>query len=209
MPARSAQSKGYIVPDLGLDRRRRRDDAGVRAHDDAIRSFLTACSERVTALVDALPAADGAAAFAHALEHSSPLPFESGWLPALDTLQHVDQTPIGRRFVEIAPLLPWEPTFRTDDRGADIALAPLDRTRDLGDLTVGLMYIRPGCTYPLHSHPPNELYLTIAGYGEWRYGGHDEFRTVGPDAVVYNHPGDLHSAVAGDAPLVALYVLWD
>lgn len=179
------------------------------AHDDAIRSFLTACSERVTALVDAPPAADGAAAFAHALEHSSPLPFEAGWLPALDTLQHVDHTPLAQQFVEIAPLLPWEPTFRTDDHGAEIALAALDRVRDLGGLTVGVMYIRPGCVYPLHSHPPHELYLTIAGYGDWRFGGHEGFRPVAPDTVIYNHPGDLHSAIAGDTPLVALYVLWD
>jgi quercetin dioxygenase-like cupin family protein len=84
----------------------------------------------------------------------------------------------------------------------------LERMFDLGELTVGVMYVAPGCCYPLHAHPPHELYITLAGYGEWRYGGHDGFRTVAPDAVLYNHPGDLHSAVAGTTPLVALYVLW-
>jgi quercetin dioxygenase-like cupin family protein len=177
--------------------------------EQAVHAFLAACAERLMARASTSPSAEGATAFAEAVDRSTPLPFQPGWLPALDTISALDQTPLGRRFVEIAPLLPWEPTFRTDDGGTDIALAPLDRTCDLGDLTVGLMYIRAGCTYPLHSHPPNELYLTIAGQGEWRFGGHDEFRTVGPDAALYNNPGDLHSAIAGDTPLVALYVLWD
>ena len=185
------------------------DHGNGESGEHAVHAFLTACAERLMALASTPPASYGAAAFAEAVDRSRSLPFQPGWLPALDTIGAVDLTPLGRHFVEIAPLLPWEPTFRTDDRGADIALAPLDRTCDLGDLTVGLMYIRPGCTYPLHAHPPNELYLTIAGQGEWRFGGHDGFRRVGPDAALYNHPGDLHSAVAGEAPLVALYVLWD
>ncbi len=176
---------------------------------DPIHSFLGACAKRLSELAVTAPAAVGAAAFERAVEQSGALAFEAGWLPALDTLQHVDATPLGRHFVEVAPLLPWETTFRTDDHGADIALAPLDEVRDLDGLTVGVMYIRPGCTYPLHSHPPHELYLTLAGHGDWRYGGHDGFRQVGPDMVIYNHPGDLHSAVAGNTPLVALYVLWD
>lgn len=184
-------------------------DAHAATGDDPIDSFLIACAERLNELASEPPAADGAAAFARAVEQTRPLAFEPGWLPALETLGDVDDTPLGRQFVEVAPLLTWQPTFRTDDQGAEIALAPLDRVRDLAGLTVGIMYIRPGCTYPLHSHPPHELYLTIAGHGDWRYGGADEYRRVEPDTVIYNHPGDAHSAVAGDTPLVALYVLWD
>lgn len=183
------------------------DDSASDAH--LIHSFLDACAKRLTALATEQPAAHGASAFARASDRSSLLQFQACSLPALDTLGHVDDTPLGRRFVEVAPLLAWQPTFRTDDHGVDIGLAPLDKVCDLGELTVGIMYVRPGCAYPLHSHPPHELYLVLAGHGEWRYGGHVGFRSVTPDTVLYNHPGDLHSAVAGDEPLVALYVLWD
>jgi quercetin dioxygenase-like cupin family protein len=190
-------------------RRVRALDADARRDGDPIDSFLAACARRLTELTTEPPAADGAVAFARAVDQSRPLVFQPGWLPALDTLAEVDDTPLARQFVEVAPLLAWQPTFRTDDRGADIALAPLDEVRHLAGLTVGVMYIRPGCTYPLHSHPPHELYLTLAGNGDWRYGGDDGVRRVPADAVIYNHPGDLHSAVAGDTPLVALYVLWE
>ncbi len=79
----------------------------------------------------------------------------------------------------------------------------------MGDLTVGIMYVAPGRQYPLHHHSPHELYLTIAGHADWRFGGHDDFRSIGPDSTMYNRPGDLHSAIAGDTPLVAFYVLWN
>ena len=154
------------------------------------------------------PAAAGAARFAQALARSTPLPFEPAWLDVLETVHAVDATPLGRQFTDVAPLLPWTPTTRSSDGGVDLALAPLERVRDMGELTVGIMYVRPGRQYPLHHHPPHELYLTIAGRADWRFGGHDDFRSIGPDATIYNRPDDLHSAIAGDTPLVALYVLW-
>ena len=110
--------------------------------------------------------------------------------------------------IEVAPDLPWCPTPRSNDEGTALALAPLDRAFDLGDTIVGLMYVGPEATYPLHRHPPQELYLTITGTGRWRYGGADGFAPIGPNVTVYNRPGDLHSAIAGPEPLVALYVLW-
>ena len=177
--------------------------------EELILAFMNDCAERLTAQVEAPAAAVGAAAFARALACSMPLPFDPQWLAALDTVESVDPTPLGRRFVELASLLPWTPTQRADDGGTDLALAPLERVRSLGDLTVGIMYVRPGRQYPLHHHSPHELYLTIAGQADWRFGGHDGYRSIGPDTTIYNHPGDLHSAIAGDTPLVAFYVLWN
>lgn len=180
--------------------------------EESIRAFLAACAEQLTARpVEPLPraAAEGAAAFARAVDASTAVPFEPSWLAVLDTIHSVDATPLGHQVAEIAPLLAWEPTFRTDDHGTEIALAPLNTVRQLEGVTVGLMYLGPGGHYPLHSHPPHELYLTIAGHGRWRFGGHDGIRTIAPGATLYNHPGDLHSATAGDTPLVALYVLWE
>ncbi len=173
-----------------------------------ILSFMEACSRALLASAGAPPAADGAAALAAALGTSTPLSFEPRRLDALDTIDAVDPTPLGRQFVDVASLLPWAPTQRADDGGVDLALAPLELVRDLGGLVAGIMYVRPGRQYPLHHHPPHELYLTIAGRAEWRYGGHAGFEVIGPGATIYNHPHDLHSAIAGDTPLVAFYVLW-
>jgi mannose-6-phosphate isomerase-like protein (cupin superfamily) len=119
----------------------------------------------------------------------------------------VNDTPLARTFAAVARLLPWTPTIRADDGGTDFALAPLQTVRNLGDLTVGIMYVKPGRQYPLHHHPPQELYLTISGEARWRF-GHDDFRLVGPGVTLYNHPDDHHSAIASETPLVALYVLW-
>lgn len=177
--------------------------------ESRIRAFLHECAARLTAAADTPPKAEGAAALASALAVSTPLAFEPRWLDALDTVHSVDPSPLGRRFVDVAPLLPWTPTQRATDGGVDLALAPLERVRDMGDLTVGIMYVRPGRQYPLHQHPPHELYLTIAGRADWRFGGHHGFRSIGPASTIYNRPGDLHSAIAGDTPLVAFYVLWN
>jgi len=183
-------------------------DASQETSEELILAFLNECAERLTVTSEP-PASGGAAALMRALDRSAPLTFEPGWLEVLETIHAVDPTPLGRRFVDVAPLLPWIPTPRADDAGTEFALAPLERVRDMGDLTVGMMYVGPGRQYPLHRHPPNELYLTIAGRADWRFGGHDDFRSIGPDTIIYNHPGDLHSVIAGDTPLVAFYVLWN
>lgn len=176
--------------------------------DGVIHSFLTSCADRLTELCTSPPTLTGATEFASAVARSSPLQFEPTWLPALDSILAVDDNALGRMFVEIAPLLPWDQTTRVDDGGEDFAFVELDEVCTMDGLRAGLMYIRPGQHYPLHSHPPHEVYLTIAGTAQWRYGGHEDFRSVGPDTTVYNHPGDLHAVIAGDTPLLALYVLW-
>ncbi len=70
------------------------------------------------------------------------------------------------------------------------------------------MLLAPSGAYPEHSHPPQEIYLPIAGGGQWRYGGAERYQLLADDALVYNHPGDRHGALAGDEPLLALYILW-
>jgi mannose-6-phosphate isomerase-like protein (cupin superfamily) len=178
------------------------------SQDARIRSFLSACARRLSALCTTAPTVTGASEFATAVASSRSLQFEPTWLPALDSIQSVDDTPLGRQFAKVAALLPWDQTTRVEDGGADFAFVEFDQVCTLDGASAGLMYIRPGQQYPLHSHAPHEVYLTIAGTAQWRYGGHDGYRSVGPDATVYNHPHDVHSVVAGDTPLVALYVLW-
>lgn len=174
-----------------------------------IADFLGRCARTLDRVADDGPERAGTEALATALDRAAPRPFAPTTVAALDRVRSVaDQGPLAGAFVDVAADLPWIATPRADDGGAALALAPLDTAFDLGSTTVGIMYVDAGAQYPLHQHPPQELYLTIAGRGRWRYGGHDDFRAVDPLATLYNHPGDLHSAMAGDGPLVALYVLW-
>lgn len=196
------------------------------AHSQAVR-FLEHCHRRLQAVATGAEAEAGTRALAEAIERAEPRPYQPSWLPVLDTVDHLVETEpaddLTDDFVALAPLLRWIPTHRATDGGTELALAPLDQLFDLGDTAtgdtatgstatgdtvIGIMYIGPGSTYPLHNHPPQELYLTIAGEGRWRYGGNEDFEPVGPHRTLYNHPGDLHSAVAGSVPVVALYVLW-
>jgi quercetin dioxygenase-like cupin family protein len=179
------------------------------ASSERVLSFLQHCAGRIRELAPAPPAAVGARAFVDALRNARPIEVTPRWLPVLDTIGELEATPLGHRFGEVARLLAWQPTFRTDDGGTRIALAPMEHVVDLGGLTVGLLYVAAGRTYPLHSHPPHELYLTISGTARWRYGGSTEYRSVEAGCVIHNHPNDLHATVAGGTPLVALYVLWD
>ncbi len=199
--------------------------------------FLRRCQRRLSEVAAddeaGAPAVEGAAALAAAIDRAAEAgPIDAAapsWLPVLDSLaelareEHVGVEAVGAGvdrpaaapdpsltadLIALAPDLSWIPTHRATDGGTELALAPLDRVIELGDTIVGLMYVGPGATYPLHQHPPQELYLTIAGQGRWRYGGNDHFESVGPDRTLYNRPGDLHSAIAGPLPVVALYVLW-
>ena len=173
-----------------------------------INAFLLRCSETLASLADDPVAVEAASRFAQALDRSTSKTYEPSWLPALDSIDLVDPSPLAQDFAALAPALPWMPTVRASDDGADFALAPLNSTLDLGELTAGIMYVRPGRQYPLHQHPPQELYLTISGEARWRFGGHEDFRPIGPLSILYNHPNDRHSAIAGSTPLVALYLLW-
>ena len=84
----------------------------------------------------------------------------------------------------------------------------LSKAFELPNLEAGVMYVDQGCTYPLHNHPPQEMYLTISGSARWRYGGAETLTEVEPDTTLYNHPLDFHTVEAGETPLVAMYVLW-
>lgn len=182
------------------------------ADHDLLLDFLGRCRDQLEHLVadhpPDSPARLGTTALAEALAGARPRPFERAWLPVLDSVEQLTPGPLVDRFVELAPRLNWIPTPRAVDEGHQLALAPLQEMVDLDLVAIGLMYVGPGCTYPLHHHRPQELYLTIAGSGRWRYGGHDDFEPVGPLQTLYNHPDDLHSAISDHDPLLALYVLW-
>jgi quercetin dioxygenase-like cupin family protein len=151
---------------------------------------------------------EGAATFRRAIEVAAAVPFRSQSLPVLRNLEQVGGSPRAEQFVEFAPHLRWVESHRWDDQGEERALCVLSEAFELPGLEVGIMYVDQGCTYPLHSHPPQELYLIVSGSAHWRYGGSEELVEMAPSSTLYNNPLDLHTVEAGDTPLVAMYVLW-
>ena len=130
-------------------------------------------------------------------------------VPALAELSSLPEAELTEAAIAASEHVPWIPTPRLrGDDGASVALGLVDRVRDLGDVQCGLMLLGAGAAYPVHAHPPQEIYLPIAGDGRWRYGGMREYRSVSDDMLVYNNPRDVHSAIAGTDPLLAMYILW-
>ena len=184
--------------------------------------FLDLCCteiERRAQLAEPEPGVlcQGAAAFRGALQAmpaggpaSSPL----ASVPAVSYLRELQPSPsvppsIAQAAAGAAVDIPWIATPRLkDDDGQDVALGIIDQVRSLGELQCGLMLMAPGAAYPEHAHPPQEIYLPIAGDGHWRFGGSADYRTLDADALIYNNPRDLHGAVATDDALLALYILW-
>lgn len=173
-------------------------------------SFISSCAEALSALAGDDGTRRGAAVLSAAVADAVHTPdrYEPGWLPALDSINQVERTSLGRDFVRVAPLLPWRQASQAGTDTSQVAISPLDRVVDIGAVRLGLMYLAPGARTALHHHPPQEAYLLAAGRSTWRYGGSEQFRTLEAPAAIYNHPDDLHAAVADDEPLVSMFVLW-
>ncbi len=180
--------------------------------------FLVLCCDEVERRAS-LPAhnevlAAGAAEFRRALTAAEPVPNEVRAVPVAAHMASIAPTTdtvaaICAAAQLAAPEIPWIESPRLDDGGISVGIAPLNDVRDFGDFICGLMLLAPAAAYPVHSHPPHEIYLPIAGQGQWRHGGSAEYRPLEEDALVYNPPNERHAAVAADEPLLALFILWD
>lgn len=151
-------------------------------------------------------ARQGATAFQQALGSADLLDWEPSTVPSSANYTNAT-TDFGQRLVELAPTLPWKPA-RQDPTGTDRALLSINDMFDLGPLIAGFVLVRPRSFYPLHQHPPQELYLTIDGTAEWRFGGAEATQAVPAGHVFYNPPNVVHEQRNGAATNVAMYVLW-
>lgn len=179
----------------------------------ALDAFLETCAAEIARRAS-MPGANralehGATAFTRAVADAGPIPRRCDRLPVVGVIDEIASSPLVDAYRAASDEVHWVVSPRVDDRGDDTALAPLNEVRALDPVVAGLLVLRSGATYPLHSHPPQELYLPIADGGRWRYGGNTGFRRVAPEALVYNRPHDLHSIEAGPSALLALYVLWE
>ena len=152
--------------------------------------------------------AEGAALFGERIRTAGVRDVEARMQAVTETAPTVGDTSLASRFAGFADRLPWSMSPRWHDDGRERALCVFGEMFELDDVIAGLVYLGAGCAYPEHSHPPQELYLTISGVADWRFGGADEYVTMAPGATLYNHPHDRHAIQAGDQPVVAMYVLW-
>jgi len=154
----------------------------------------------------------GARLFGDALAAAQPHPTSSAvtQLPVLSQIANAADTGRARDFCQkIAPRIPWTPTTRGPDNGTEIALCWIHELLTTKPMTAGITFMGANAVYPLHNHAPKELYLTISGTAQWRWGGAEELASVGPGQLLFNQSMDRHMMVAGDEPLLALWFLWD
>ncbi len=172
--------------------------------------FLRRCGQAALATASSQVVTEGVDAFLDALDRGHPVDADPRLVPVVDELLDLELAAPAEAFGPIARQLRWTSSPRGDDPdGRQIALAPLNNHFELGEVVAGFLVAGAGCVYPEHNHEPQELYLTMAGRGSWRFGGHGGYQDVEPGSTFYNPPGVIHSARAEpDRPVLALYVLW-
>ncbi len=132
---------------------------------------------------------------------------EPSSLPVVDEVLRDDGT-LPASLSELFVDFHWEPTFRATDEGCDYALAILTDRLGLSTTQAGVMLVGDQRQYPVHAHPPAEVYLVLHGTGKWRSGGSETYVAIEPGAIVVNRRGDTHSVIADAGPVAALFVLW-
>lgn len=120
---------------------------------------------------------------------------------------------IAEAFGELAPQLTWarrsgsereDVTFH-DGHANAIVIGPKGlEARE--DCWLGVSLMAPNVQYPVHRHPPEELYVVLSE-GDWFRQDANWF-TPGMGGIVYNPSGSIHSMKSTEAPLLAFWVLW-
>lgn len=73
------------------------------------------------------------------------------------------------------------------------------------DVWVGISLMAPNITYPVHHHPPEEVYLVLSP-GEWQQ-NNGTWHEPGLGGIVHNPPDILHAMRSGSKPLLATWCL--
>lgn len=120
---------------------------------------------------------------------------------------------VGTALTVLAPELDWRRRPGANAVGMDFAeghanavVVGAEGVERRRDVTVGLSLMAPGVRYPDHNHPPEEVYLVLSPGEWWQEGG--GWHEPGVGAIVHNPPGIMHAMRAGDAPLLAVWLLW-
>ena len=142
---------------------------------------LDVCSELVAALAEAKAAA-------------APIPGLAGAFAALEPrlkwTRRATATPADSRFY---------------NGHANAMLIGPGGIEERDDVMIGVTLMAPHVLYPVHDHPPEEVYLSLTS-GHWWNAGMD-WNEPGSGGTIYNPPGIAHTMRSGAKPLLALWLL--
>ncbi len=134
------------------------------------------------------------------------------WLaPALAAAAQGPRARLAAAFAALADRVVWVPSTRPGGsadfalRNANGGLVGQQGYERRSDLWIGATVMAPDTEYPLHSHPPEEVYLALSP-GEW-WNEDMEWTDPGQQGAIYNPPGIGHRMRAGAAPFLALWFL--
>jgi Dimethlysulfonioproprionate lyase len=144
---------------------------------------------------------------------AGPLALEPMRLPVCALLGEAlsPATPLLELFRAIEPGLAWY--RRKGDAGDDKFRACHANAMLVGpgglesreDLWVGVTLMAPNTDYPVHHHPPEEVYLVLSESEWWKE--ESGWFKPGSGGTVYNAPNALHAMRSGAKPLLALWAL--
>lgn len=115
----------------------------------------------------------------------------------------------------LSPSLAWQRRAGTSEANADSAFYNGHATTAIvgpmgievrSDIIIGAGLLAPNVTYPVHSHPPVELYSVLSD-SEW-YNETAGWYSPGLGNTVYHEPHIHHAMRAGTAPLLAVWALY-
>lgn len=118
-------------------------------------------------------------------------------------------------FAALEPSLAWKPRaaggpFASDnwpEGHANATIVGPGGLEDRKDLSIGASLLAPRVRYPDHRHAPEEVYLVLSP-GRFRHGDSDWFEP-GIGGTLHNEPNIKHAMASDDAPLLALWCLWN
>jgi hypothetical protein len=118
-------------------------------------------------------------------------------------------TPLHVAFRAIASDLTWYRRPGGGDRfqqsHANTMLLGPNGLESREDLWIGATLMAPNTDYPIHHHPPEEIYLVLSE-GDWWRDGTGWF-TPGVGGTLYNQPDIRHAMRSHGRPLFALWAL--
>ncbi len=141
---------------------------------------------------------------------------EASWVPACGVLallvggQSGQRDPLLRAVAASGGKLPWlaAPRELCPDTFADghafVELFGPDGMVPGEGVRMGLFLLGPRVFYPSHAHGAEELYLVLAGAGDWQRSGL-AFEAKGPEDLIHHAPLELHALKTGQSGLLTLW----
>jgi hypothetical protein len=118
-------------------------------------------------------------------------------------------------FYQIEPLLRWAPrpaggpfaSANWPEGHANAMIVGPGGLERRDGIRIGVSLMGPHVRYPDHNHPQEEVYLALSA-GQFRHGASSWYEP-GIGGTFHNEPNIRHAMMSGDAPLLAIWCLWE